>query len=176
MQIFKIKPLAVLAIAAALLLQGCGWHLRGAQPLPQELQSLHLQTVSENSAFTRSLKRSLKAMDVSLIESATDAPYSLKVSNITNTSRTLSVTSSARVAEYEITSSLTYSVSNIEGEQVVVPTLLSTEKTYLYNRNNATSAFEEKALLHKEMERDLIQQLIRRYRAIKPSIEVTEAE
>jgi len=176
MQILKIKPLAVFAIAATLLLQGCGWHLRGSQSLPPELQTLHLQTASDNSTFARALKRSLKASDVTLTDSAAGAPYSLTVSSISNTSRTLSVTSSARIAEYEITSSLTYSVSNIEGDQLVTPTLLRTEKTYLYNSSNATSAFEEEALLRKEMERDLVQQLIRRYRAIKPSIEVTEAE
>jgi len=174
--LLKFKLLTTTLLAGALFLQGCGWHLRGVQSLPPELQTLHVQTASDNSTFARSLKRSLKASDVTLKDSASGAPYSLTVSAVSSTSRTLSVTSSARVAEYEITSSVTYSVNSLENEQLVAPTLLSTERTYLYNSSNATSAFEEENLLRKEMERDLVQQLIRRYRAIKPSIEVTEAE
>jgi outer membrane lipopolysaccharide assembly protein LptE/RlpB len=59
---------------------------------------------------------------------------------------------------------------------LIAPTLLSTERTYFYNSNNATSAFEEENLLREEMQRDLVQQLIRRYRAIKPSTQATETE
>lgn len=174
MRLLKYKLLTTMLLTGALFLQGCGWHLRGAEPLPPELQTLHLQTANDNGSFARSLKRSLKASDVTLTDSANEAPYSLKVSDISNSSRTLSVTSSARVAEYEITSSVSYSLINREGKQLVAPTLLSTERTYLYNSNNATSAFEEENLLREEMQRDLVQQLIRRYRAINPSVQATE--
>jgi len=175
MQLLKFKFLSTALLAGALLLQGCGWHLRGAQSLPPELQSLHLQTVSENSKFSRSLKRSLTAMDVTLADAPSGAPYTLSVSDIRKSRRTVSTTGSAKVAEYALTSTLTYSVNNQEGEQLIEPTRLSTEKIYLFNRSNAVSAFEEEHLLREEMQRDLVQQLIRRYRAIKP-VMTTSAE
>ena len=175
MRLLKFKLLTATILAGALLLQGCGWHLRGSQALPPELQSLHLQTASDNSKFARSLKRSLKAMDVSLADAATGAPYTLSVSDISKSRRTISTTGSAKVAEYALTSTLTYSVNNQEGEQLVPPTQLSTKKTYLYDRNNALGAFEEENLLREEMQRDLVQQLIRRYRAIRPSVTTATA-
>lgn len=174
MQTLPMKLITALAFTTALLLQGCGWHLRGSQPLPAELQTLSLETANKNSEFTRSLKRSLKSLDVTLVETLADAPYQLQVSDIKESKRALSITSNARVAEYEITSTLNFSVNGKEGAQLQPSTMLSTERTYLYNSNNATSAFEEEKLLRKEMQRDLIQQIIRRYRAIQPS--ATESE
>lgn len=175
MHLSKFKLLAMAALAGVMLLQGCGWHLRGSQPLPEQLQLLHLQTASENSNFARSLRRSLKSMDVTLTDSASNAPYRLNVSGISHKRRTLSTTGTARVAEYALTSSLTYSVYNQEGEQLVSPTRLSTEKIYLYNPANAVGSYEEENLLREEMQRELVQQLIRRYRAIKP-VTTTTAE
>ena len=169
MHLSKFKFLLVSLLAGALFLQGCGWHLRGAQPLPAELQTLHLKIASENSTFARALKRSFKTMDVTLADATSDAPYTLSVSGIRNDRRVLSTTGTAKVAEYVLASSITYSVSDANGEKLVEPTLISTEKTYLYNRNNAVSSYEEENLLREEMQRDLIQQLIRRYRALSPA-------
>jgi len=168
----KTKLLAVTALFT-ILLNGCGWHLRGSEPLPKQLQSLQLQTASENSVFARSLRRSLESMNVALSESASNATYRLNVSGISQTRRTLSTTGTARVAEYSLTSALTYSVYNQEGEQLITPTRLSAEKIYLYNPANAVSSYEEESLLREEMQRELVQQLIRRYRAIKPSAVIT---
>lgn len=174
MPLLKLKSLMIGLLAGALFLQGCGWHLRGAQPLPPELQTLFLQVASENSSFARSLKRSLKSMDVQLADQNTGAPYSLVVSDVNRTTRTISTTSAAKVAEYALTSSINFSVKNQQGETLIPQTLLSVEKSYLYNSNNAVSSYEEEALLRREMERDLVQQLIRRYRAIKPTTETTD--
>ena len=169
MHLLKFKWLSTTLLASAILLQGCGWHLRGSQALPPELQSLHLQTASDSSKFSRSLKRSLKAMDISLADSTSGAPYTLSVSEITQKKRTLSTTRSAKVAEYELTSTITYAIHTREGEQLTAPSQLGIEKTYLYNSNNAVSSFEEESLLRQEMQRELVQQLIRRYRAISPT-------
>lgn len=174
MALFNLKSLTVGLLAGAIFLQGCGWQLRGNQPLAQELQTLYLQTANDKSDFARSLKRSLKSMDVELVEGTTSAPYSLVVSNINRDTRTISTTSGGKVAEYALTSSLTFSVKDQQGEELIPPTLLSVEKTYLYNSANAISSYEEEALLRREMERDLIQQLIRRYRGIKPTVETAE--
>jgi len=176
MPLLNLKSLTIGILAGVLFLQGCGWHLRGIQSLPPELQTLHLQTASETSDFTRSLKRSLKASDVTLADSRTGAPYSLVVSSIKRSTRTISTTNAAKVAEYAITSSVTFSVNNQEDEELVPPTLLSVEKSYYYNSANSISSYEEEALLRKEMQRELIQQLIRRYRAIKPTTANAEAE
>lgn len=172
MHLSKFKFLLASLLAGALFLQGCGWHLRGAEPLPAELQTLHLQTASENSKFARELNRAFRAMDVTLTGSISDAPHALSVSNIRNDRRVLSTTSTAKVAEYLLTSTIIYSVSDTNGEKLVEPTAISTEESYLYNSDNAISSYEEESLLRKEMRSELIQQLIRRYRALNP---VTDA-
>lgn len=172
----KSKWLSTTLLASAILLQGCGWHLRGTQVLPSELHILHLQTESDSSKFARSLKRALKAMNVSLTDSSSSAPYTLTVSAIAPTTRTLSTTGAAKVAEYELTSTIIYTIHNREGDQLIGPTKLSTEKIYLYNSSNAVSSFEEESQLRQEMQHELVQQLIRRYRAISSHSPTTVVE
>lgn len=167
MQLSKFKFLLTSILVGVLFLQGCGWHLRGAEPLPAELQTLHVKTASENSNLSRTLSNSLRSMGVKLTDTASAAPYTLSVSNVHKERRVLSTTGTAKVAEYVLTSSLSYSVTDNSGEKLIKPTRISTEKTYLFNRNNAVSAFEEESLLREEMQRDLIQQLTRHYRSLK---------
>lgn len=169
MHLSKFKFLLTSLLVGTLFIQGCGWHLRGSQPLPAELKTLNLQTASQNSKFSRALKRAFKTMDVNLTDSISDAPYTLSVSNIHDDRRVLSTTGTAKVAEYVLTSAITYSVKDSSGEKLAGPSVITTEKTYLYNRDNAVSSFEEEKLIREEMQRDLIQQLIRRYRALKPA-------
>jgi LPS-assembly lipoprotein len=165
----KAKFVTSIALVAILILPGCGWHLRGSEPLPVQLQSVYLQVKSDNNSFARDLRGALKAIDVTLANAASEVNYQLIVSTPNNKKRILSTTDTARVAEYTLISELTFSVRDPAGKTLISPTRLSTDKIHLFNRENAASAFEEESLLRKEMHRELIQQLIRRYRAITPA-------
>jgi len=156
-------------LLATLLLSACGWHLRGYQPLPEELKTLYLEVPNENSKLTRSLRRSLKSMGVTLVDSAAQAKVTLVIDDIQHKRRTVSTSGRGKAAEYELTSILTYSIHDANGERLLGPDTISVEKVYLFDPDRVVGAFEEEQLLREEMQRDLITQLIRRYRAAKPS-------
>ncbi|MCF7981656.1 MAG: hypothetical protein K9K86_06700 [Pseudomonadales bacterium] len=159
------KIITLLVLAGTLSISACGWHLRGSEPLPEEMQTLYLSIANENSDLSRSLKRSLKTLGVTLTEKSADAPLTLAITNVDNQRRTVSTSSRGKAAEYELTTFITYELKNKQGETLFGPDTVSAEKIYLFDPNQVVSAFEEEQLLRQEMQRDLIQQLIRRYQA-----------
>lgn len=164
--------IALLFLAGTIALSACGWHLRGNEPLPEDMQVLYLSITNENSDLSRSLQRSLQALGVTLVAKSTEAPLTLAITEIDNQRRTISTSSRGKAAEYELTTYITYELRNKLGERLFGPDTVSAEKIYLFDPNKVVSAFEEEQLLRQEMQRDLVRQLIRRYRASR----TTEAE
>lgn len=167
MQQLQQKLFALFIIGGLLVLSSCGWHLRGVEPLPEEFKTLYLSVPNETSELSRSLKQSLRAMGVNLTDKATDAAMTLAITDVKNNRRTVSTSGRGKAAEYELTSLLTYEIRNNEGATLYGPDTVSAEKIYLFDPNSVVSAFEEEQILRKEMQRDLIQQLMRRYQAAK---------
>lgn len=65
---------ALLTLAAALLLAGCGWQLRGAGLVPEGLETLHITSRDPYSPLVVELTRTLRAANVQVTESAAEAP------------------------------------------------------------------------------------------------------
>ncbi len=155
--------LLVLAITS------CGWHLRGIEPLAEELQALHLDAGEPDGEFSLALQRSLAASGVRLIKTREEAPIILEVSPAQNRRRTISTTDIGKAAEYYLSTSIEYRVLNAAGEIILGPERLETEKVYVFDRLNVASTYEEEQLLRSEMRRDLVAQLIRRYQTVSPA-------
>ena len=168
MQVFKRASITLLVLLPALLLSACGWHLRGAEVLDEQLKSLYVDVPGEHVQLNRSLKRSLKAMGVELTSTAKDAPLTLSITKVSDKRRTISTSGRGKAAEYELTSIIGYRISNSDGETLQGPTQVTAEKVYLFDPNNVVSAYEEEQILRQEMQRDLIRKIIRRYQALRP--------
>ncbi len=59
----------LLLALAALLISSCGWQLRDAQIVPENLGSLHLSAKDPHSALIRELTRSLNLYGVEVVAS-----------------------------------------------------------------------------------------------------------
>jgi LPS-assembly lipoprotein len=162
----------VLTALLALIIASCGWHLRGIEPLAEELQVLHLDAREPDGEFARTLQRSLTATGVSLLESRDEAPIVLEVSPAENQRRTISTSDLGKAAEYQLTTSIDFRVLNAAGEEILGPERLQVEKVYVFDRLNVASTYEEEQLLRKEMRRDLVRKLIRRYQSVSQTGQV----
>ena len=58
-----------------LLTSSCGWQLRNAQIVPENLGSLHLSAKDPHSALIRELTSSLELYGVDVVASVADASY-----------------------------------------------------------------------------------------------------
>ena len=77
-------------------------------------------------------------------------------------------TSSGRAREYEITLSLSFRVSNPSGIDYMEAVTLTASRDLTYSESDFLSREKEEAFLYRDMEADLVNQLMRRIEAIKP--------
>jgi LPS-assembly lipoprotein len=75
--------------------------------------------------------------------------------------RSISVSESAVAAEYEVIVGVLFGVRDGAGNQLIMPQWLERERVYRADRDNILGSSEERALLEREMQNELIQQIIR---------------
>jgi len=142
------------------MLTACGWHLRGVTPLPKEYRVLFLQSQASNS-FNQQLKLQLEFNNVLLTEMAADAPAILQIEPAEIEKRTLSVTSSGQVAEYELNGRLDARLLHIERNSEL-PINIKSRRRLTNDINNVVGTAGEEARQRKELEKDLVRKLMRR--------------
>ena len=162
----KLIHVAVASLLMAVVVTSCGWHLRGSGQLAGNISSVHISGADKKSDFYRTLSRSLKAQKVVITGSHTEAEYRIVTLNQRSESRTATVSSGARVSEYQLTELVDMVIFAANGAQLLPRTTLRVERFYDFDENDVQSKNEEAELLKEEMINDLAQQVIRRLNAV----------
>lgn len=152
----KLIYTTTLSLLIAVVVTSCGWHLRGNNKLDTNLSTIYLSGLGKQSDFYRSLSRSLNANDIVITNSALKAEYTLVMQNRKTERRTATVSSSARVSEYQLTESIDIIILDAKGTQLLENTTLQAERFFDFDENNVQSMNEEANLLQKEMLNDLV--------------------
>ncbi|MEH6650217.1 MAG: LPS assembly lipoprotein LptE [Motiliproteus sp.] len=160
--VFNRQGPVLLLIALLAVLSGCGFQLRGAIAIPDELKVLHLAG-DKNTAIYQAVAQILQSNEVELVDSPDQAPYQIKIVGEKLSRRSASLNTRAKIEEYELRTTLTYSISDSEGNELIEPTAIFTERTYSYDENNVNATTAEESLLRQEMRENLAAQLVRRY-------------
>lgn len=120
-----------------------------------------LVSTNENSEVLRELRRALTANNVNLLDSAEANSYRLVIGEEESQERILSVNSNARAGEYEISLSIPFQLRSAEAI-IIEPEVLTIEKVYLADPNNAVAKAEERELMENEMYREMAILILRR--------------
>jgi LPS-assembly lipoprotein len=163
-------PRAVALIVLAASLSACGFHLRGSDgSFNMPFQSIYL-AFPETSPLGTELKRNLRAGDSVVIESDPNKAQALfDVLSEQRGKSILSLNSQGRVREYLLTYTLVFRVRNAGGTELLAPTEISLKRNIAFNEAQVLAKEAEEALLYRDMQADLVQQIIRRLAAIKPA-------
>ena len=146
----------LLLVMLTTLLAACGFQLRGTSAShDMALKELDLQARNAYGELVKDVRQMLENNGVRV---HTGAPYKLVLTDEGNSKRAASYTSSARGAEYELTSTLEYEIRNSE-KLVLQSDRLEVRKVYMHDSNNLTGSDQEVQRLSLEMRRDLVQQL-----------------
>ena len=160
----RLSLLAALCLAA--LLAGCGFQLRGTATLP--FQTLYVDIPTGN-AMGAELKRNLRAgTNVTLVDRREDAEAVLTNTGETRTKLILSINSAGRVREFRLRYGFTYSLVDKNGHEIAPPADLIINRDYSFNENEVLAKESEEQLLYRDMQSDLVQQVIRRLAAVTP--------
>jgi LPS-assembly lipoprotein len=157
------------ALALAASLTACGFHLRGSNGQ----YSLPFHTIylgfADTSALGTELKRNLRALDAEIVTDASKAEAQFDVISEVRNKSILSLNSQGRVREYLLTYTLTFKVRDAKGAELLPGTEISLKRPLQFNETQVLAKESEETLLYRDMQTDLVQQILRRLAAIKPA-------
>ena len=166
--IFRLTFLTVLMALVA----GCGFQLRGAYSLPYE--SIYI-AVADTSLIGANLKRAIRASgSTRLADTAADAQATFLPTAEAKDPVVLSYSSSGRVREKRLRYLYGYRVVDNKGRDLVLPGMVELTRDLTYADSDVLAKTQEEDLLWRDMETDLVQQLMRRLAAPKPTPAVVE--
>ena len=163
------RTLLALLPAPALLLAGCGFKLRGVQQFA--FGSLYI-AAPPNSPLARELRRTLQGAGDTvqvLTEPAqqTQAEAILEVLSEQHERTVVGLNASGQVRELQLRLRLRFKLRTPTGEEWIAETELLQQRDISYNETIALAKEAEEALLYRNMQTDLVQQLLRRLSAVK---------
>jgi LPS-assembly lipoprotein len=159
--------IAGLLLASSLLLSACGFQLRGAYNLPYESLYVDLPPASIIGA---GLKRQIRAGNgTRLTETKEEAQGTFIQVTELRERQILSLSSSGRVREVRLRFRYAYRVVDPKGRDLVPTTGLELTRDATYDDSAILAKDQEEQLLWRDMENDLVQQLLRRLATVKPT-------
>ncbi len=152
-------------LALACLLSACGFHLRGASEFPFKTIAV---VGSETTPMGAAIRRNLRGQaNTQLLDNENEADVVLQILSERPEKVILSLTVQGLVREYTLNSYLTFQVRNSYGKIYLPPTTIVLHRTISYNENVVLSKASEEAMLYKDMQGDIVQQVVRRLSVLK---------
>lgn len=159
---------AWLLCALLLALAGCGFALR--QPVNFAFSSIYTSVVP-TSPLGAELKRQLAAAgDVALItdvERLKEAQVVLDVQPEQRIKTVVGLSATGQVREFQLRLVLRFRLRTPEGKELIPETELVQQRALSYDEVFALAKEAEEALLYRNMQSDMVQQILRRLAAVK---------
>ena len=155
------KRVPVALAAAAALLAGCGFHLEGHATLPAAVKTPYLETEDRQSDFIVSLKRALLMNGAQLAEQKDKASAVVTILKDNLKQRVLSVSNLNQPNEYELTYTVSFSVTAGDKE-LLAPQEISTTRDYSFDPHLLLAKGHEADVLRGAMAQDLADMVMRR--------------
>jgi LPS-assembly lipoprotein len=160
----RARPGPVGATAACgwlLALCGCGFHLEGHTPLSATVKAPYLEAQDRQSDFLLSLERALLANGAQLAPEKNKASAVVSILKDSVKQRVLSVSNLNQPNEYELTYTVSFSVTAGDKE-LLPPQEISTTRSYSFDARVLLAKGHEADILRGAMAEDLADMVLRR--------------
>lgn len=146
-----------------LTLTACGFQLRSAQPLP--FSSLYIADTWELGAI---LRRNIRAYgSTQLASSPQEAQAVFTLLGEAREKNILSLSGTGRVREYQLRYRIAFKVHDLKGREYVAPTEIVLARDISFSDDRVLAKEQEEVLLYRDMQNDMVQQVLRRMAAAK---------
>ena len=153
------------AAAASVLLAGCGFQLRQA---PQfAFSSIY---IGASSSLANELKRTIgSGGNVSVLDGTrlTSAQVVLDLVGDQREKVVVGINASGQVREFQLRTRLHFRLRTPQGRELIPDTELLQTRDVSFNESAVLAKEAEEGLLYRDMQTDLVQQLMRRIAAVK---------
>lgn len=153
------------ALTAAPVAASCGFKLRGTHHLPFE--TIYL-AFGANSPLGTELARNIRAGTATrVVDDAKQAQAVFQVLGEARDREVLSVNAQGRAREFTLKQRLVFRVHDGKGAEYIGPTTIEVRRDVAFDDAQALAFESESALLYRDMQTDLVQQLLRRLATAK---------
>jgi LPS-assembly lipoprotein len=157
----------LLVLAGVLFLGACGFQLRGSATVP--FDTLYLPRA--NTGIGLDLKRQIQAgTNARVIEEQKQADAVLLFTEEIRQKEVLSLTSAGRVREFQLRYRVGFRVHDQRNRDYVPNTTIQLTRDVTFNDADILAKEQEEQLLYRDMQADMVQQIIRRLAAAKPPV------
>jgi len=148
-------------------LVGCGFHLRGAVVIPESLKTIYIQGIDLTQGLGEELKNALSDNGVNVVKSYQKDSAILTILENKYERRVLSVGSDAKASEYSLYGLVQFKVTDGEGGILSEPQDVEAMRDYQFDQTQVLGKSDEESSLREDLNRQLVQSILRRLSAIK---------
>jgi len=155
----------VAALAVVFALAACGFKLRSARTLP--FTTIFL-SAGNNNALSAELARNIRVgTSTKVVAERTGAAAVLDILGEARDREILSLSAQGRAREYTLRYRLSFKVHDGKGHDFIPATEIAVQRDISFNESEVLAKESEEALLYRDMQSDLVQQILRRLAAVK---------
>ncbi|HTH44626.1 MAG TPA: LPS assembly lipoprotein LptE [Oxalicibacterium sp.] len=171
----KNRRLFCALLISTVMLSACGFKLRGSvlgQNIP--FKSIYIDA-SDTSPLGSELRRNIRGSgELTITETPEEAEAVLKIVSESRSKTILSLNSQGRVREYGLNYTVVIRVQDQHKADFLAPTSISLKRDISYNENQVLAKEAEEKMLYRDMQSDMVQQILRRVAAIKPVVKADD--
>ena len=156
----------LLVALASAPLAACGFKLRGSQTLPIETIYLALPVNSSMGAEMSRLLRS--STNAQVVSDRKDAQAVFELLGETREREVLAINSQGRATEYQLRLRVRFRVTDKNAGELLGPTDLLARRDITFNESDLLAKESEESLLYRDMQSDLVRQMVNRLAAVRP--------
>ncbi len=157
--------LIAVASLAAVPLAGCGFQLRGAQEL--KFRTVQLSGFNPHSPLEKELRRAINASKTTLVvDSGGEAQVILEAVSDRRERNVVATTSAGQVRQISLRVRFSFKLRTPSDRELIGSTELLLGRDISYNESDALAKEQEEALLYREMQTDIVSQIMRRLSAV----------
>ncbi len=149
-----------------LLLQGCGFQLRGTgtdrASLPSSINPVYIQGPTGGDRLKAELETVLHNADVEATDDPTQAATKLRISDRTSNRRVLSIDGNGKVLEFELNEGLSFDLVDTAGEELISRQRITVTQSYINAEILVLGKQQEEQFLREGMWQRIADQMIRR--------------
>jgi len=161
-------PRLLISLLLAVLLAGCGFHLRGAQSAALPYKSLYI-ALPETAEVRIWLGRYIRATGgTELVDDGKAAEAIFQQLADRRQKMILSVNAQGRILEYRLQLIYRFRIVNAKGQELVAPNEIELTRDITYDDSSVLAKDTEESLVWRDINNDLVNQILRRLSTVKP--------
>lgn len=158
-----IRDIAILVFA--LTLAACGFKMRGEANLSASLQRVHVQIADPFSPLKRDLDAALARSGAQVEDKSGDGIAEITLTNVSLAPVVRSVGATAFVNEFSMVYHVELAIADGAGKSLLPLQVIEHSREFTFDQSQAIGTNVEQDEIKKEMERDMVQTVMRKVEA-----------